>query len=183
MFIVIQCASHFLFQIFNLSLIKALISSWCRLRNKVSTPAISDFPNTLACILSHAVSCFHAHLEGCPGCLNSLNKITCGTLGVWRPPRPHLEVTTHATFNYQSPPPPKKSFNLPIRHLSVTPANLPQVTRRPSKPRKGYRPGNRSKHIHARCPARVTLPRGCMDVEIPAVSGMQAHFILLKRPQ
>lgn len=113
MFIVILCASHILFQIFNLSLIKALISSWCRLRNKVSTPAISDFPNTLACILSHAVSCFHAHLEGCPGCLNSLNKITCGTLGVWRPPRPHLEVTTHATFNYQSPTPPKNPSIFP----------------------------------------------------------------------
>lgn len=32
--------------------------------------------------------------------------------------------------------PPKKSFNPTIHHLSVTPANLPQVTRRPSKPKK-----------------------------------------------
>lgn len=176
-FIVIQCASHFLFQICNLSLIKALFLCRHQDENKISTPAISDFPNTSAFTLSHTVSCFCAHLEGRPGCLNSLNEITCGGSGgatsLHVASRSLVESSaTRATSNYQSKflPPPQKSFNLLIRHLSVTPTNLPQVTRRPSKPKKwllNYKSLQKdtvqeteaSVHGHA-APARAVLPRG-----------------------
>lgn len=102
-FIVIQCASN--------SSTKYSISAWsklcsrprCQPRNKVSTPAISNFPNTSAFTLSHTVSCFHAHLEARPGCLNSLNDITCGSSrGVTSPP-PRIKKSCgkkHSTCNF-----------------------------------------------------------------------------------
>ncbi len=112
------------------------------------------------------------------GALTAWMKLLLAALGVRRPSTSHQEVLRKEAqhmhiLNYQSKflPPPKT----PQSYRSVTPANLPQVSRGPSKPKKGllklqiltkgHSPGNGSTHSCSCCAARVALPRGCMDVE------------------
>lgn len=92
-------ASYKLHQILNLRLIKTLFLS-TDTRAKLHPPLSQIFLTHSF----HTVSCFHAHLEAHPRCLNSLNYITCGgsrgVMSLHPASKSPVEVK-HNTCNFQ----------------------------------------------------------------------------------